>query len=273
MGKGKLRNKDCECGSGLKGKKCCELILKLSIREIMDRHLNVYDGLVEKIKSNNKSKAILSIQRNNENMLTLEKKFHNLRSKEENLYAYEPKISKVPLKDVQAEFVEHQEVFFQGIYSTISSFVNVINLIAPAKFKQDLSISSIKKFLNQLNQKLPGLSNEIKEIEKARDFRAKYVDHIQQNPIHDWATTSWFDEKGMHSTVIYFIRIKDKDKYNVFFPGVKNLNPYTKDFKPNFECEEYYVPPYYRSVFVSMKKIINTTIQKISSEDNKIYSR
>jgi hypothetical protein len=126
-----------------------------------------------------------------------------------------------------------------------------------------MPISNIKHFLEFLIQKPEiDLKEEIKLLEKSRDFRARFIDHIQQHILHDWETGSRMLDDGRNvCTVIYFI----KKGPEVYFRGV--FDPYAPDFEPSSNYESFYVSPPHEKCHAAYFKLCQTLIGLISAQE------
>ena len=59
----------------------------------------------------------------------------------------------MPVSEIQLEFVNAVESYFQQLYASISSLILLINKIAPHDFKRGMSIRSTKQFLDFIEKK------------------------------------------------------------------------------------------------------------------------
>lgn len=169
----------------------------------------------------------------------------------------------IPMKDIQLEFVNCVESYYQQLYATLSAFVMFLNYNAPREFKNGLPISRITNFLTFLGSK-NGLtiSEEIKELTRATIFRSKFVDHVQQHTLHNWMTYSFPTKSGPECVVIYYIG-KGREVY--YRP---HLNPYADDFEPPVNYISFYVSPPHNECHRAIFDMCLKVIEHISNQQN-----
>lgn len=204
--------------------------------------LSSLDECFKKLFSDEQGEAdrnkLEATQRFNEFASRLEMRFEELTKVEREIFHAEPETIQRDMKEIQLDFVNRVEGFYQHYYATISAFAMYLNYVAGHDFKRGMPIGGNKDFLEFLGSKYPELKDNLLDIERARDFRARFVDHIQQHTLHDWMTYSFPGKMGEECVIIYFIK-KGPEVYHRGF----QLNPYVDDFRPPVNYESFYVSP------------------------------
>jgi hypothetical protein len=201
-------------------------------------------------------------QRFNEFAWRLDQRFLALKNIEQAMFFHDPSKMIYTTHDVQHEFVNRTEAYFQQLYASMSAFVLYISFIGSHKIKQGLPIKSIKLFLKHI-ESVNGLDikNEVQLLEYSRDFRAKFIDHTQQHILHDWETFSRWGDAGNECVVIYFI----KKGPEVYFRG--EIDPYSPTFKPSSNHESFYVSPPHEKCHSAFFKFCEKVIDLIHKDN------
>ena len=221
----------------------------------------LYKALAEKDEVRDEIKAA-AIHRFNENLIRLRWRYEALSQVEAELYSISPD-SPRDSRTVQFDFVDKTEAYYQQLYATLSAFVMVINKLASHEVRRGLNVSRNERFLSDLLRKYPEISDDISNVEIARAFRAKFVDHIQQHTLHDWCTVSNLVGPGAGGcTLIYFLRANPAVHGMVFRPG---LDPYAAGYEPPVDHAGFYVSPLYQSVQKSFENIVRHVLGKLPS--------
>lgn len=208
--------------------------MKKFIEVIRDKSLI----LIADFNPERKEKAIRAYQRYNENLLRLEKRYNEyiqVEKKKAMVDLEELERQNRTLEDLQLEFVDKTEAFHQHVYATISTFILLLSHVAGHKYKGQLPISSVTRFLEYICETNQDeyIHAQAEVLKTSIKFRAKFIDHPQQHALHDWMTCSY----GSGTCIIYFIRTGD----GVYMPT--QLNPYAPDFRPPIDCGDFYVSP------------------------------
>lgn len=217
------------------------------------------DVLIRDFTPQSKEKSIMACQRFNEYMLRLEGRLNQLITLEKEISEFEPGRMERQLKDIQLDFVDKIEAYFQQLYSTLSAFIMLLNHVADDSFRKQMPIKGVERFLLWVSKQSYSsqLKNHIVLLDNARNFRAIFIDHPQQHIIHDWMTYSHLNG----TAIIYFIRNGNK----VYAPG-SIVDPYDPNFKPPFDYKSFYVSPDYRKVHESMKFFVKVTLESIKDK-------
>ena len=226
-----------------------------------DYALSSLDECFKKLFSNEEGvdrNKLEATQRFNEFVSRLEMRFEELIKVEREIFHAEPETIRREMKEIQLDFVNRVEGFFQHYYATISAFVMYLSHVANHDFKRGMPVSSIKEFLNFLESKCPELKTKLSEIERARDFRAKFIDHIQQHTLHDWMTYSFPGKMGEECVIIYFIKRGSEVYHRGFQP-----NPYAEGFMPPVNYESFYVSPPHKEAKAALFDIFEHIIKII----------
>lgn len=171
-------------------------------------------------------------------------------------------LQNVQVHRIQLEYVNRVESYFQHLYATISALAMLINTVADHELKQSLPISNMKKFLEHLGKfNELDVTDEVSLLEQARGFRAKFVDHIQQNKLCDWMTYGVPIEGSNErfSVVIYYIPKEDSISEQII--GNNPIDPYSDNFAFGIANDGYFVsPPYDKchcALFNLARKVIS----------------
>lgn len=181
------------------------------------------------------SAKILAFQSLRESMEKLLRRYNKLK-KSENLVVNITNIGHGNLADAQVEFVNHLESYFQGLYSTLGTLTATVNHFSPGLLHKK-SIKSIDYFLKELTTLFPKISESLEVLERAREFRT-YIDHIQQNKLHDWITMGYSknnNDQERYCRVIYFVPSK-KSKFKEIKLGDLKI-------KLPMRCKSFFVSP------------------------------
>jgi len=197
-------------------------------------------------------------QRFNEFVHRLELRFEELEKIEYEINNLKPDVTSQEVHALQLGFVDKVEGFYQHLYASLSAFAMYLNLLTDHDFKHGFKIGSIKHFLVFLQSKFPSLKENLSDLEMGRDFRAKFVDHVQQHTLHGWLTYSFPSKDGEECVIIYFI----KKGNEIYYMG-ENVNPYSKDFKPPVNYKTFYVSPPHRKVRESFLAVVRHVIGEL----------
>jgi hypothetical protein len=203
-------------------------------------------------------KKLQAVQTLNEILYRLQLRYRALKSTENRVYETATKQSWDGLTELQQEYVNCIESYYQQLYSAISALANFVNIVAAPNYRRGMSGSSIKRFLEFLRSS-PNLDAQgaIDELEKARDFRAK-IDHIQMQKGSTWMTYAYPSKTGYRCVVIYYTKNGNEVYHRC------QLNPYSPEFTPPVNYSEYYVsPPHdeaHAAVFCLCQKIISSLV-------------
>lgn len=175
-------------------------------------------------------------------------------------------LQNVPVHRIQLEYVNRLESYFQHLYATISALIMLVNTLGDHGLRQSLPIGSIKKFLKHLGQDNNlDVSEEVLLLEQARDFRAKFVDHIQQHKLCNWITygvpAEGSDER--FSVVIYYIPKGDSSSEQII--GGDPTNPYSDDFAFGIANDGFFVSPPYHQCHVALFDLARKAITYLES--------
>jgi hypothetical protein len=206
----------------------------------------------------NKTQAV---QRFNEFFIRLESRFLALLKVEAEIFYAEPEKIKRPMPEIQLDMVDKVESFYQQLYACLSAFVMLLNYVAPHSYQRNMSITSIKNFLEFLSSGHLVLKESLAWLEKARDFRARFVDHIQQHVLHDWMTYSYPGKFGPECVIIYFVRKGPE----VYYPGIQ-LDPYAPDFQPPVNYKSFYVSPPHKECLLAFQLVTEEIIKSIAAK-------
>ncbi|MCK4635539.1 MAG: hypothetical protein KAT32_01630 [Candidatus Moranbacteria bacterium] len=193
--------------------------------DLKDREIKDFDDFIsrnqdvffEKQSSDNKvskQKLFTAINRLRENFIRLDMRYKNCKELQDQFEMAEIglKISVIikdfPVDDFdlmnwQNKFVDSVEAFNQQIYSTISVLILVLNYVGLCD--KDHPIRSVNKFLDFVKNNIENCTKEVEVLKESINFRAKFVDHPQQQTAYDWMTFSLYGK----CCVVYFSHLKD----------------------------------------------------------------
>ena len=216
--------------------------------------------IAEEFQQEKKDIILRASQKYNEHFIRLEKRYQGLlriEKAKELIDLEELDKQGRTLEDLQLEFVDKTEAFYQQIYAAISTFVLLLSHVGGHKFKGQLPIKSISRFLIFITEWFPSdsLRQNAKILKISIDFRSKYVDHPQQHVLHDWMTYSY----GTGTCIIYFIRTGN----GVYVPEI--FNPYDPNFKPPVDHEDFYISPPHTVVFKALQDFSIETLSSLKS--------
>ena len=100
------------------------------------------------------------------------------------------------MRDVQTEFVNRTEAFVQQSYASMSSFIKLLSHTdKQSTFIRNMPSYSVSKFLVYMREQIPVLKDSIAVLENAlTEYRSTYIDHTNQNAVHDWYTHGLIDK-------------------------------------------------------------------------------
>lgn len=205
-------------------------------------------------------KAHLAVNNFKESLIRLEIRLKELLKIEKEICFFSQKKNKRGLDKVQMAYLDKIEAFHQHVYSTISSFINVLNLISNHSFKRNLPISGVQEFLEFIIKKdiHPIVLELTDTIKKSTEFRAKFVDHPQQHKSHTWMTYAPNDV----ACIIYYIPGSAGPNHTTNTP----LDPYD----PNFQCvmpyESFYVSPNNRETYGNLCTFVHFMLLHLSEK-------
>lgn len=225
------------------------------MKEFISEMEGVYKKLIEH-GGNPSPKKVATVQRFNEYLMRLGKRYEILLVAEKNLYGLRPGKDEKRVAALQLDFVNWTEAFYQELYATLSAFVMLLNHLGDREFGQ-LPIRSVGKFLGVIDKKVNGITELKNTLDEARAFRAKFIDHPQQHVLHDWMTHSLPSIEGPKAVVIYFV----KKGSGIYWRGL--IDPHAPSFRPPFDCESFYVSPPHRKVYNSLKDFIRRVLWHI----------
>lgn len=155
-------------------------------------HKKIYlpaKNYISKYKDLDKEKAQLSLQAFIEFYRRLLNRILELNETEDELYKFierqEGHISTRPLDEIQIDFVDKTEAFHQHIYSTLSSFVKLLSILAPHDFIKGSHIASNEKFISYIRE-LTNYDTTI--LQASLKYRGTYIDHTSQIRHFNWMT-------------------------------------------------------------------------------------
>lgn len=173
------------------------------------------------------------------------------------------------LGDVQIEFVNRVESYFQQLYAAISALAMFTNLTASHEYKKGMKIGSNTHFLDFLEKKHIGIA-QIKELRKALEFRAKFVDHIQQHVLHDWMTYGTSNAKESQCVIIYFIKAESEVRLPNIITAESGLytprfDPFHQKFELPFSHNGFYVSPQHLNCHRSFIELTEIILESINT--------
>lgn len=203
-------------------------------------------------------KKLAAIHRFNENLVRLQWRYDALAVVDAELLALPDR--KRETQEIQLDFVDKTEAYYQQLYATLSAFAMLLNKLLPHEKKRGLSISSIKAFLEWLEKLSPEVAAQVKDLEKARDFRGKFIDHVQQHELHDWiTTTNMTGPDAPDSALVFFIR-KNEQHEAVFRP---DLNPYSPSYEPPVNHSGFYVSPQSKKTHRALQDTVRCVLSSL----------
>ena len=209
-----------------------------------------WESLLKRVNVKKRDEVALTLQRLRENIERSSFRYGEYLLIERNVSSEK---SSIPLRTRQLKLVDKTEAFHQQIYSTISVLILVLNHIKIDGVKEDHPINSVKRFLQFLKEKpyryQSVLHDQVDTLLKSVDFRAKFVDHPQNHPVHDWMTYDYIKD----TYLIYFIK-RGPEVY--YMPG--NPDPEAPDFLPPVNCgEDFFVSPNIHKVNSALMNLVD----------------
>lgn len=238
------------------------------MKKFVDTLENVFKEIDKHIQDKNKNIYILSTRRFGESLIRLEMRYNELCQIGHEIHFFDPtKENCINLSELQLIYMDKIESFFEHVYAFISTLAMLLNNIIPHKHKRELPVGKNKRFIEYLDEKYVNIKNEISLLEKAREFRAKFITHLSQNVLHDWMTYSCDGRFKAECVIIYFIKNSDNSykNYNHDF----YLNPYDLDFKPPISCSNFYVSPPHNELYFSIQLLVKELLTQTLEFHNK----
>lgn len=220
-----------------------------------------FDLLIQEPDGIINQRKLEATQRFNEFLWRLDQRYQQLKAVESFIYHAEHANLTTQLQDVQLELVNRIEAYYQQLYASLSAFAMFISYTAPHPFKRGLPIGGIEDFLNFLGTKIElDIGHEIEELERARDFRARFIDHTQQHALHNWMTFTYPTRAGNECVVIYYISRGPEVYYR------PHINPYAPDFEPPVNYQSFYVSPPHNECHQAIFEMCQKVILQISEQ-------
>lgn len=225
------------------------------LEEIKDQFEDVYLHLSKNFTPAQKSKSTLSSRRLTEHILRVNIRYddtmHAAKVMEE---IYNPE-SNGNSHISQINLVDKIEAFHQQIYSALSAFVLMLNHYAPIQWKRDMPIKSIDRFLTFIHGKYNNQEflDSLNYLNQSREFRAKFVDHMQQHIVHDWATVN---ANEVPMIVYYILAENEVDAVSCKMPG--------SEYEFPIMCKQYYWSPPIPEVYKSFIFLMRTVLEEFS---------
>lgn len=234
-----------------------------------------YQAFVSHVPENPAQKHFLACQRFSESMYRLENRHLELQSMENEIFDlrnedYKGNTRSRTLNELQHDFLDKTEAFHQQVYSTISAFAMLLNHFASKDFLRGMPIGAIKQFLDFLKERFPDYKKHIEQLELARDFRSKMVDHIQQHQLHDWMTYSYphhTSRLGADCVIIYFTPLDGTEPRPFLETPPEHLkslvyDPRSSYFRLPIGHKNYYMSPHAGNVFLAMHEIASAVLER-----------
>ena len=201
---------------------------------------------ISKFQEEKRERAMLSLKAFREFFSRLHDRFVKLMEIESELCGFDKKGAR-PLSQIQMDFVDKTEAFHQQVYSTISSFVKLLSIVAPQGFIKKSYIESNQIFILDI-EKLVKLSYDITPLKKSLKYRSSYIDHTSQIRHFDWLT--YFTGQIAH--VIYY----EPDQGG----NCENITPYIDvgsmkvpvEIKMPVKVKSFFVSPNHAPVYFSL---------------------
>ncbi len=154
------------------------------------------------------------------------------------------------LDEAQRHLVDKTEAFHQEIYAALSAFIILLNHVSPRSVRGQLPRRSVQKFLEFVEQNyadVVGRETTTQLLASVR-LRARFIDHPQQGPVHDWMTMRSDDR----TVVIYYIPIAIPTTVRM----VAVHDPFAPDFRPPVDCAEFCVAPWPEYTCRAFEKLV-----------------
>ena len=207
-----------------------------------------WENLVDHLDEQSREKVGLALHKLRESLSRLNYRYSEYETAQMNLYQAGENGEEPNFTICQERLVDRLEAFHQQVYSTISTLILVVNFLG-VNGEKNHPINSVKRFLEYIILNIPNdieIENSIDELLASISYRAKFVDHPQQQKLHNWMT---FGYRGEHF-VIYYIP-KGREVY-----VHDNSHPRDPNFKPPVNCEEFMVNPDGQSVYKSVFDLV-----------------
>lgn len=159
---------------------------------------------------------------------------------------------KRPRGDVQKDFVNDTESFHQQIYATLSAFIKLLTHIAPKKFSSQMPSKSLCKFIDFLKKEVSNIEEEMAVIKRSREYRTRYVDHINQNISHNWYTLE------IHNGEIYIVYYSTGSNGKIM--DIPEIDGGGFTFKTSLLVESYFVPPHHKDTIIALSNVVLKTL-------------
>ena len=215
-----------------------------------------WETLLKGLKGKRRDKVGLALHWLRENFIKLYYNYRDIEAVEKSLFKLPEEKMGEELHFLQILFVDRIEGFHQQVYATLSTLIAVLNHTGIKGIdSKDHPINSVKGFLEYLSKKFPyrgGLKDQITILEKSRDYRSKFIDHLQQHILHEWMT---FGYNGEYY-VIYF-RSKGDEVYSIR----GDIDPMSPDFRPPVNCgDDFYISPDKKKTYKALVGLTKTLL-------------
>lgn len=163
------------------------------------------------------------------------------------------------LHAAQFNLVIRTEAFFQHVYVCISVLGVLIQLLSPHAWRRGLSTGSVSGLIVSMKSRLhgPEATVALDRLERAVQFRSKFIVHFQVHAMSSWITYLGADEQVF---LIYFVPAKEAA------PKIQSSfqpDPYASDFRPPVEHSSFYTAPRAAEAFEALDLIIESTFAEI----------
>lgn len=224
----------------------------------------VHEVLVEEIREDNARRAHDASRRFFEFFHRLISRYSEIREIEWEMYHWEHLREKRPMRDIQFDFVNRTESFHQGLYASISALIKLVSHIAERDFLRGMPVASNSDFLDWLSRKaeLHDIQQEIEILKvSSGTYRSRFIDHTNQQPVHDWVSYSLFDGKAY---LLYTI-----GQGNGEFTQMERIEPFPIPWpipmRTPFPAEEFFVPPHHERVIRSYMTVARRLLDLLNN--------
>ncbi len=162
-----------------------------------------------------------------------------------------------PMSELQLRLVDKAEAFHQHTYATTAVLCKCLNDLRDPS-SPEYHRNKIERFLKQLRDRNERISKcystDIQLLLDSREFRSKHVDHPKSHAVYNWYTSAVPVENG-RVEIVYFQREEPGD-IPIYADTRSFEDPFSPDFRPPFDCRDFYVAPSVDKVYDAMQRVV-----------------
>jgi hypothetical protein len=205
------------------------------MKDIDSAFINSWEKLLGHLNESERNAPGLALHKLRESFTQLNSRYHEYKESQKKLHQASENYAEPCFTQCQENLVNKLQGFHQQVYVSLSTMILVGNFLGVRGKKQHPinSVEGFLKFLKSSDKNNLYLHKIIDKLLESVRYRSKFIDHPQQNKLHNWMTFGYENEYF----VIYYIP-KGREVYMI-----DNIHPRDSGFKPPVNCDEFLVNP------------------------------